>query len=437
MSRIVKSRAVVESRGYLPPIEMEQGIILKGRHVVHGMPKKPRIIPNADALTEELNRLRVEIKQAEDEHKDIIARLEEAREEAEEAQKQGIIRGQENQYYIEQAKRAADMAMADAEMRRSKIIKEAEEEGKQLAEQAKNEGYLEGFSKGFEEATEEFKQENTPKAVMIADILDGISEYQDMLMRTHEQDMIDLTLTLAGKILGRVLEKESDVALDMLRGMVEDNRREEYIKITLSPDLAQVKAKANKDVRALLENLGTNVTTAVDNEAGPGTVMVETAKGIVDMSVNTQLQNLEAAIRQEHAAAQAQPQPQSPDNQDTVVVHEERVAAPEQPQAPKAAGVAQPATSQEQAAEPKPRRVAREGDLTPPATSEIAQAPAPAPQAQREEQAAAPPKPRRVQKPEQPLQPAPQAAVREEETGTPPKPRRVTRKVKDELSETD
>ncbi len=49
-----------------------------------------------------------------------------------------------------------------------------------LAEQAKNDGYLEGFSKGYEEALAEFKNENTPRAVAIADLLDNILLIDDL-----------------------------------------------------------------------------------------------------------------------------------------------------------------------------------------------------------------------------------------------------------------
>ena len=311
-SRIVKARAVVDDIAKAPPLlaESAYGTVLKSRTVERGIPHKPRVIPNKNALTDELNRLKVEINQAEQELKGLGADLESARIRAEEeerrAEEEALLAQEDSELgkaherrsksLLEEAREEADKIMAQAQSTRAQILQEAQAEGTQLAEQAKNEGYLEGFSKGFAEASEEFKKENTPKAVLIADILEALTELQDQTLRENEENMILLSLAVASKILGKAIETDPAAIAGMLRGIVEENKREEYIKITLSPDISQIKAKANKNVRALLEALGTNVSVITDNTAEDDTITVETPKGIVDVSIQTQLDNLGAAI---------------------------------------------------------------------------------------------------------------------------------------------
>jgi len=308
--KIVKSIAVVEhpekKLSASSKTEVDPGGILKRGMVEHGLPRKPHFIPNKDALADEVNRLRVEIKLAKEELKALGVELETARKLAEEEvrlEEEQVLAEEEltrqGKNLAEQAREQAAETIAQAQAERENILKEAEAEGILLSERAKNEGYLEGFSKGFEEATEEFKRDNTPKAVLIADMLDALREFRDEAIRESEEDLVRLAMAVASKVLSRTLETDSGAVADMLRGIVEENRREAYIKITLSPDISQIKAKAGKDVRSLLEKLGANITVVTDNDARQGSIFAETPKGVVDVSIQTQLDNLMSAIREE------------------------------------------------------------------------------------------------------------------------------------------
>ena len=308
MSRIVKARSVVDDpvKGPPPLLDAEYGAILKSGLVERGIPHRPRIIPNRDVLTDELNRLKVEIKQSEQKLKALGAELEAARVQAEEKARRAqedeedALSGEEQEQQsinlVEQARQQAEQIISQAQAESEQILQIARAEGVTLAEQAKNEGYLEGFSKGFAEATEEFKNENTPKAVMIADILEALTDLQEQTLRENEENMAALAMEVASKILGKAVESDPASVVSMLRAVVEDNKREEYIKITLSPELAAIKAKAGKNVRSLLEALGANVSVVTDSTAAPGTITAETPKGVVDVSIQTQLDNLGAAI---------------------------------------------------------------------------------------------------------------------------------------------
>lgn len=298
LTKIVKSTFVVEEvKAPPPPIEMDSGNILKRRSMEQGRPVKPRLIPNRDALTDELNRLQVEIKQAKAELRDLGFDLEDARAQAEAAMDVDTAQD-EAKNILAQAKAQAEQIASLANLEMEKTLKAAQTQAEGLLEKAKNDGYLEGFSKGFEQSSQEFKDENAPKTVMIAEILDSLTEFHEKTMRENEQELMSLAMEVASKVIGRTLDENPDAVVDILRGIVEENKREEYIKITLSPDLAQIKAKASKDVRAMLEKLGANISVGTDIDADPGSIMVETPKGIVDVSVQTQLDNLDAAIRE-------------------------------------------------------------------------------------------------------------------------------------------
>ena len=308
-AKIVKAVSVVESGAVKPPLppalaEVEPGGVLKRGMLNGNIQQAQRVMPTKDAYTDELNRLRVEIKQAKEALKALGMDREEALRQAEEA----AIRQEEAaaaelvqedpEETVNNAKLHAENILASAMDERDTILNEAHAQAVMITDQAKNEGYLEGFSKGFEEATQEFKDENTPKAVMIADLLESLGDYQEELVRKSEDDMVNLAMTIASKILGKVVESDPTAIVDILHGVMEENKREEYIKITLSPELTAIKAKAGKDVRSLLEKHGANVSVVNDPAASKGSIIVETPKGVVDVSIQTQLDNLGAAIRE-------------------------------------------------------------------------------------------------------------------------------------------
>jgi len=263
-----------------------------------------RVIPTKDSYQDELNRLQIEIKQAKEEMKALGGDLEETRRLAREEKKrqEELVLAQETaedpEEAMEEARQRVENILAGAMDERDQILSEANEQAAAIADQAKNEGYLEGFSKGFEEAVQEFKDENTPKAVMIADLLEGLSDHHTQLVRQSEDDLVDLALAVAQKIVGKAVETDPAIIAQMLHGIIDENKREEYIKITLSPDLTAIKAKAGKDVRSLLEKLGANVSVVNDPAAPKDSIMMETPKGVVDVSIQTQLDNLSAVIRE-------------------------------------------------------------------------------------------------------------------------------------------
>ena len=307
-AKIVKATAVVDNGAAKPPLppalaEAELGGVLKRGMLGGSIRQVPRTIPTKDTYTDELNRLRIEIKQAKEELKALGLDREEALRQAEEEAKRqeeaaAMPAEEDPEEVVNNARLHAENILASAMDERDTILSEAQAQAVMITDQAKNEGYLEGFSKGFEEATQEFKDENTPKAVMIADLLESLSDYQEELVRKSEEDMVNLAMAVASKILGKAVESDPTAIVDMLHGVLEENKREEYIKITLSPELTAIKAKAGKDVRTLLEKHGANVSVVSDPAAGVGSMIVETPKGVVDVSIQTQLDNLGAAIRE-------------------------------------------------------------------------------------------------------------------------------------------
>jgi flagellar assembly protein FliH len=271
-----------------------------------------RLIGPRDPYVEELHRLKIEIEEArselrrvrggidsgfvpdfEGEHEDgggaetglSESNADEAREQAHRIGEQAALAAREMEQKAYEALQSANQNAKDTE---AKAVHEAQ----QIRQQAHNEGYLEGFNKGFDEAQEEFRKENEPRAELLADLIENLSEYEQERLRKNEEELVELALGVASKIIGQELRTNPKAVVKMLTETVMQNHSEEYVRITLAEDLFPLDVKASDNVRKMLTDMGANVSVLVESAVRPGTIQAETPKGITDMSVDTQLDNI-------------------------------------------------------------------------------------------------------------------------------------------------
>lgn len=305
MSKVVKAIAVVDDR---PPvrktlagaIEAELNNIPVIKRQLFNYRENPYadpelVLPDKQGYIDELNRIKVEIAQARDELRVIRGDLDNA------------VNGQvleELEITSDDPAEIARIAQAEAErmLRETReniqaMMAASEAEGKRLAEEAGNNGYLEGFDKGFAQAQNEFIEQNNPKTRELERLLEEVSNYSEEQVAQNEQDLLNLVMTVTQKVIGREIKDDPRAIVTMLYNVLDQNRREENIRITISPELMPVDAKASADVKKLITQIAPNAMVYVDEDMDEGTVVVETDDGITDMSVSTQLQNIKEMLQ--------------------------------------------------------------------------------------------------------------------------------------------
>ncbi len=247
------------------------------------------LMPDKDGYLDELNRLRAEIAEAKAELRGLGRFFEsEAQAENPAAQTNAGERERDNSAVNAEAERILENARQEAaEIRALAII-----ENKRLAEEAGSNAYLEGFDKGFKEAQVEFAAQHNPRIREIENLLESISGYREEMLSQNERQLVELTVTVCEKILGRELAADPRAIVAMLYKVLDENRREQNMRITVSPELMPAEAKVAADVKKLISQTAPGALLTVDEEAGPGTIVVETGKGITDLSVDTQLKNI-------------------------------------------------------------------------------------------------------------------------------------------------
>lgn len=303
LSRIIKSAAVVDDRSQQAvlaqsmPDHLAMPVIK--RQVLSGgaLPSRgaARTAPTRDALQEELNRTRLQIEQAKKELRAVTGELESNRTEVKNLQeRRQALEAMEDLTLDEQAKKI----LRDAEAQADQMLSWAKSQTADAVEGLKAQGYLDGLEQGANEAHAQYREEHRPEIERLSRLIQEMSGLRDEMIRENESVLIDLVVAIAEKVIGTQLRGDPGLVVELLRETVEQNRREEFIKVVISEDLLPAKAKASAEVKRMLQGLAEQLDIFVDTEAPPMSVLVETSKGITDLGVPTQLQNLHGVLKE-------------------------------------------------------------------------------------------------------------------------------------------
>lgn len=308
-NRIVKAIAVVDERPQTPKtfadlLEVELPHMPVIKRSLFSYTDNPYtdpnlVLPDKQGYIDELNRIKVEIAQAKAELRS-LGRMYDEDDETEEAADTAEEQSDapDASQHAMRAEAEAERMLQETRENIAKMMAAYEEEGRKMNEQAKNDGYLEGFDKGFSEAQKEFVEQNNPKVQQIDNLLEKISEYHEEMLAQNEKDLLSLVMTVAQKVIGRELQTEPRTIVNMLYKVLDENRREENVRITVSPDLMPAEAKISAEIKKLITQTAPNALIYVSEDVDEGTLAVETGGGITDLSVETQLDNIKEMLEE-------------------------------------------------------------------------------------------------------------------------------------------
>jgi type III secretion protein L len=172
-----------------------------------------------------------------------------------------------------EARQGAQGILEEAQREKERILAEAQREKDEMLAKAREQGRQEGLA----QATE---------IVLRAKMQAG------EILASQEQDVIQLACRIAEKIIGRDLERQPELLLDMCATAIEQLRNAKSMVLRVHPKTAQV-LRARKP--ELMELIGRAVDVAIreDAEVAPVGCIVQTEFGTVDAQLPTQLEMLQ------------------------------------------------------------------------------------------------------------------------------------------------
>ena len=200
---------------------------------------------------------------------------------------------------LNQAREEAEQILAQARQR-------AEAEQEEIRAGARDEGYREGYAQGIAKAMDDSVRDREATAARLEKEVQAFLEKaslarEEMLLQTRDE-LLELCLSVAEKVLRVSLKSSSEVIVRMIQTATERMKRQEWVHIYISGcdarQLAQISPALTSTLGALSQHI--KVVPMGDDEIG--TCIVETPEEIADASVSTQMSNIRDVLHDQMGA---------------------------------------------------------------------------------------------------------------------------------------
>jgi flagellar assembly protein FliH len=162
-----------------------------------------------------------------------------------------------------------------------------EQEAASRLDQSRREAFVEGIAAGRQQAEEQIR----PAMEGLAQALAELSRLKEITRDQATEDLVHLAISIAARVIHREVAIDPDALAGLVKAAFTKVQSREINRVSMHPALESL-------VRKSLEQCGAakNLELAPDPGLKPGEVFFETAQGILDASVETQLAEIERGL---------------------------------------------------------------------------------------------------------------------------------------------
>lgn len=175
-----------------------------------------------------------------------------------------------------------------------------EEQKKEAAEQGYREGYAQGLEEGRQKAVEEY-------GLQLKEQLDGFRRDMERAIASAEEakersldkyldELKDCAIAVGEKVIHISLKSSGDVIKRMILAETEKLKKTAWVKIYMERTDYETMMKGDADMISELSRLSDNVKFVVMNKDKSGRCVIEMPDQVVDISVDTQLENIREVL---------------------------------------------------------------------------------------------------------------------------------------------
>ena len=194
----------------------------------------------------------------------------------------------------------AEQILEDARKQAEEWLRErqsqAEDEIRKAREEAQSEGYRQGYAEGLQQARVEsqaaIRQQLEKQAEEVAAFLEKASSAREDLIAQAKQELCDLSIAVAEKIIHISLKTSSEVIARMIQVVTEKMKRREWVHIYVGGCDAKGLAQITPELTTALASLSDHIKIIPMADDESGTCIIEMPDEIIDASVSTQIQNI-------------------------------------------------------------------------------------------------------------------------------------------------
>lgn len=206
---------------------------------------------------------------------------------------------------LKEAERASKEMLAEAEAEKERLLEEARAEAEQIKKDAEEKGYNDGYQQGLvdgEDAAEKkanaiYRERIDQWETAVAGAIDGIQKERKESFQRYLEELKDVVLMIAEKVIHVSLGTSGEVIKKMIVTEVEKLHKTEWIKIYIDKVDYDRLVEVDEDVARELYRVSDNIKFVVMDKEQSGYVVIETPQEMIDIGVDTQLENVKEAVK--------------------------------------------------------------------------------------------------------------------------------------------
>lgn len=191
-------------------------------------------------------------------------------------------------FIIRQAIKKSQYIDNEATERANTLIENTYKRCHQIMSEAEKKGYEDGYAKGLADGEKDAENKAQAGLNEIYELIETINAEQKEAIKRQEKDLLMIAFSIAKKIMRNQAQMDQDFLLKILGDVILENQ--ESLKIYISEYNKTLDMQMDKNISKRIQNQVKN--TKVIMVGGDDVIMAETENGMVDMSLEVQLQKL-------------------------------------------------------------------------------------------------------------------------------------------------
>lgn len=201
---------------------------------------------------------------------------------------------------LRQLQEEAERTLEEARRTAQELIAQAEEQIRRELEEAREKGHREGYENGYRdgrrEAEEAYRQElaGTLQAFRkeTEQALRSVEEAKERCLHTWLEELKDCAIAVGEKVIHISLKSSGEVIRQMIISATEKLKKTAWVKIYIDKFDYDMMMEADTGILDQLSHLSDNIKFIVMDKEERGNCIIEMPEEIVDVSVNTQIENI-------------------------------------------------------------------------------------------------------------------------------------------------
>ena len=202
-----------------------------------------------------------------------------------------VLSSEKYEELLWRARNEAREIVEKADQVSKRLMDNAAQKAKIERKNAQELGYAEGLKKGREEALAMTKTAISELQLL----LQSIEKEKEAVLKKHEDDLQELALGIARKVIDSELQKDDKAFLSIYKNAVQELSGQEWVKVSVS-EFDKEFATSNSELLKSMVRGAKSIKVIVLEGAPRGTCVVETPQSIADAGVETQIARIKEAF---------------------------------------------------------------------------------------------------------------------------------------------